>query len=134
LPSGGYVITAPEMFELKDVLDNLGINKDQLLVLGILVGTDYNPGGVKGIGPKKALILVKEKRYPVKIFEDLEKEGRAREIVRRVQLMRKEMGLGLTDKIKLTLTGYPPEFEDYIKKETLSLSLESADKDLVSLA
>ncbi|MBI2665780.1 flap structure-specific endonuclease, partial [Candidatus Woesearchaeota archaeon] len=33
---------------------------DQLVVIAILVGTDYNPGGVKGIGPKKALALVKE--------------------------------------------------------------------------
>ncbi|KKS46769.1 isoleucine--tRNA ligase [Candidatus Gottesmanbacteria bacterium RIFCSPHIGHO2_01_FULL_42_27] len=86
----------------------------------------------------KNIVVNNKIKYPVTEIkvseEDLEKEGRAREIVRRVQLMRKEMGLGLTDKIKLTLTGYPPEFEDYIKKETLSLSLESADKDLVSLA
>ena len=43
LPSGGYIITAPEIIELKDVLNNLGIDKDQLLVLGILVGSvDHN--------------------------------------------------------------------------------------------
>ena len=29
-------------------------------VLAILVGTDYNPGGVKGIGPKTAMKLVNE--------------------------------------------------------------------------
>jgi len=26
----------------------------------LLLGTDYNPGGVKGVGPKKALKLIKE--------------------------------------------------------------------------
>jgi flap endonuclease-1 len=29
-------------------------------MVGILVGTDYNPGGIKGVGPKNALKLVKE--------------------------------------------------------------------------
>jgi len=44
----------------------------QLISLAILVGTDFNPGGVHGIGPKKALALVKEKRYPIEIFRSLE--------------------------------------------------------------
>ncbi|PIZ51980.1 flap endonuclease-1 [Candidatus Woesearchaeota archaeon CG_4_10_14_0_2_um_filter_33_13] len=50
----------PEMIKLKDVLTNLDLTLDQLIVLAILVGTDYNPGGVKGIGPKTGLKLVKE--------------------------------------------------------------------------
>ncbi len=55
-----YQSTEPELIILSEVLSNLGISQDQLIVLGILVGTDYNPGGVKGIGPKKALALVKK--------------------------------------------------------------------------
>ena len=39
-------------------LKELGINHDQMICLGILIGTDYNPGGVKGLGPKTALKLV----------------------------------------------------------------------------
>lgn len=50
----------PELIELQEVLSSLAITHDELIVLGILVGTDYNPEGVKGIGPKKALKLVKE--------------------------------------------------------------------------
>jgi len=57
-----YVDIVPELIELDDVLKELGITHDQLIVIGILVGTDYNPGGIKGIGPKKALVLVKENR------------------------------------------------------------------------
>jgi flap endonuclease-1 len=34
------------------------------------VGTDYNPGGVRGIGPKTALKMVKEKP-PEKIFGEI---------------------------------------------------------------
>ena len=64
----GYVFISPEVIELDKVLNSLQINLDQLICLGILVGTDYNPGGVKGIGQKKALEHVKKYRNPVDIF------------------------------------------------------------------
>jgi flap endonuclease-1 len=54
-----YVTIRPEIVDLDRVLRNLGITREQLVVLGILVGTDYNPG-FRGIGPKKALGLVKQ--------------------------------------------------------------------------
>ena len=44
--------------------------QEQLVMLGVLVGTDYNPGGVHGIGPKKALKIVKELETPEEVFED----------------------------------------------------------------
>lgn len=72
----GEIYIAPEILEYDKVLHNLGIDGDQLISLAILVGTDFNPKGVKGIGPKKALALVKEKKYPVSIFKDLEEQGR----------------------------------------------------------
>ncbi len=68
---GIYTTNHPELIELKTVLDNLKINREQLLAISILVGTDYNPKGVKGIGPKKALKLVKEHRTPNKIFSEI---------------------------------------------------------------
>jgi len=55
-----YETIKPELKNLTDNLNNLGIDQDQLIALSILVGTDYNIGGVKGIGPKKAINLVKE--------------------------------------------------------------------------
>lgn len=67
--SGAYVDINPEIIEFETVLNHLGINKDQLICLAILVGTDYNPGGVKGIGQKRALEIVRQQEYPVKIFE-----------------------------------------------------------------
>ncbi len=54
-----YVTIKPKMVELQDALRQLDITREQLVILGILVGTDYADGGVKGIGPKKALSLVK---------------------------------------------------------------------------
>ena len=59
----GYQIISPETILLPEVLQNLGIDLDQLITLAILVGTDYNPGGIKGIGPKTALKLVKEHHH-----------------------------------------------------------------------
>ena len=68
----GYIYIAPEMIEYEKVLNHLGINGDQFICLAILVGTDFNPGGIKGIGPKKALALVRQKKYPVTIFGEME--------------------------------------------------------------
>jgi len=68
----GYVYIAPEIIEYEKVLNHLGIDGDQLICLAILVGTDFNPGGIRGIGPKKALALVKQKKYPVAIFEEIQ--------------------------------------------------------------
>jgi len=55
-----YDDISPEVISLKDVLEELGLEQEQLIALSILVGTDYNVGGIKGIGPKKALALIKK--------------------------------------------------------------------------
>lgn len=54
-----YIMVSPEVIELEAVLKELGVTREQLVGIGILVGTDYNEG-IKGIGPKKALELVKK--------------------------------------------------------------------------
>ncbi|MEM3371476.1 MAG: flap endonuclease-1 [Candidatus Korarchaeum sp.] len=63
-----YVDVNPELIELEDVLRSNGINREQLIMVGILVGTDYNLGGVKGIGVKRALELVRKYRKPEELF------------------------------------------------------------------
>lgn len=67
----GFVYISPEVIEYGKALNHLDVTGDQLICLAILVGTDFNPGGVRGLGPKKALALVKQKKYPVAIFEDV---------------------------------------------------------------
>ena len=74
LSSGKTVNVSPELIELKEVLSILKITQDQLIVLGILVGTDFNIGGVKGIGQKKALALVQSDKKFSDIFESLNAE------------------------------------------------------------
>ncbi|MBI2142312.1 flap structure-specific endonuclease, partial [Candidatus Woesearchaeota archaeon] len=55
-----YTTVNPELILLEENLKELGITHQQLIALCMLVGTDYNPGGIKGIGPKKALELVRK--------------------------------------------------------------------------
>ncbi len=69
-----YVEIKPEIIYLNELLESLGINQEQLIILGILVGTDYNPNGIKGIGPKKALELVKKFKDPEKIMSQVDWE------------------------------------------------------------
>ena len=66
----GWIEVRPEIIELENVFNSLEINLDQLICLGILVGTDYNPKGIPGIGQKKALQIVKRYKQPVLIFEN----------------------------------------------------------------
>lgn len=50
----------PEVVELPRTLHECGLTREQLIDVGILIGTDFNPDGVKGIGPKTALKLIKQ--------------------------------------------------------------------------
>ncbi|HKU33901.1 MAG TPA: flap endonuclease-1 [Candidatus Nitrosotalea sp.] len=50
----------PEIIDLNKTLDDLGITRAQLVDIGILIGTDFNPDGFERIGPKTALKLVKQ--------------------------------------------------------------------------
>jgi flap endonuclease-1 len=74
-----YVTINPEIINLKEALSSLSINQDQLLAMALLIGTDYNPGGIKGIGPKNALKLVQ--KYD-KDYESIFKEARWHENIK----------------------------------------------------
>ena len=54
----GRVMTA-ERIDLSEMLEEHGITREQLVDLGIMVGTDFHPG-IKGIGPKTGLKLMKK--------------------------------------------------------------------------
>jgi len=49
----------PELIILEDFLSKIKITREQLVDLAILIGTDFNEG-IKGIGPKKALKLLRK--------------------------------------------------------------------------
>ena len=55
-----YVEIVPEVVELEKVLRECGITYEQLVDVGILIWTDFNPDGIKGLGPRTALKLVRQ--------------------------------------------------------------------------
>lgn len=67
-----YVNVNPEKIILKDELNRLKLFHDQLIMIGILVGTDYNPKGVFGIGPKKAYDLVSQYKEFDAVFNNVD--------------------------------------------------------------
>ena len=75
----------------------------------------------------------------VELTEELESEGMVREIVRRIQSMRKKADYEIADRIKVyyetgeKLKKVFDKFDDYIKKETLAEELNEGKVDNVDL-
>ncbi|WP_302302771.1 isoleucine--tRNA ligase [Alistipes ihumii] len=69
----------------------------------------------------------------ITVTEELRREGVARELVNRIQNIRKESGFDVTDKIRVTigrheaLAGAVESFGDYISAPTLAVSVHMAD-------
>ena len=55
-----YVEVVPEILEVDAVLGELGLSREQLIDLAILIGTDFNPEGIRGVGPIKAYNYIKK--------------------------------------------------------------------------
>ena len=53
----------PEILDLQAVLTAAGLTREQLVDAAILIGTDYNEG-VAGVGPVKAVKMVKQGKRP----------------------------------------------------------------------
>lgn len=69
-----YVEIKPELIELEEVLSKLGITREQLIIIGLLVGTDFNPG-IERVGPKTALKIVKENKSLKRVLENVGWQG-----------------------------------------------------------
>jgi len=55
-----YFEVETEIIDTQQLLDQTQLSQEQLIDVAILIGTDFNPGGIAGIGPKTALKLIKE--------------------------------------------------------------------------
>jgi len=66
-----YVDVVPEEVNLKDALSSLEITREQLIDIAILVGTDFNDG-ISGIGPKRALKLIKQHKNLEQVLKEKE--------------------------------------------------------------
>lgn len=54
-----YVEVRPELIPLAEALEETGLSREELVDVALLCGTDYNEG-VKGVGPKTGLEIVRE--------------------------------------------------------------------------
>ena len=90
--------------------------------------------------PSQGILSVEVEGLPMVVYldtnitEELRLEGLAREIVRRIQAMRKDMDLQYAQKIKTFYEGDEnlkraiEKFRDYIMRETQSIELEEGEK------
>lgn len=103
-----YVELKPELIELKEVLQTLGINQKQLIIMGLLIGTDYNDG-VKGFGPKRSLEIVKQEKTLEKVLKKVNWE----EEVEPEEIMKLFLEPKVTEKYELKWN--PPQEEKLLK-------------------
>uniref|UniRef100_A0A7C2ZMM1 Flap endonuclease 1 n=1 Tax=Ignisphaera aggregans TaxID=334771 RepID=A0A7C2ZMM1_9CREN len=140
-----YVDIKPELIELDKLLKALGITLEQLIDIAILIGTDYNPDGVEGVGPKTALQLVKTHgsldkilriipsakfpEDPLKIREyflnppvaDIDKlEWREPDKTAVIEILVKEHDFSI-DRVENALKRLEKAYREYIKASTKSL-------------
>ncbi len=87
-------------------------------------------GTFQAAGSRLALVAL-----GTELNDDLREEGLSREVVSRIQGLRKEMDLGYTDRIRVGLGGDPRllaavrRFWDYVARETLAVELVDAPAD-----
>ncbi len=65
---GRVVTVSPERVVLAEVLAGLHLTREQLIEIGILVGTDFNPGA-DGVGAKTGLKIVLKGEFAAKLAE-----------------------------------------------------------------
>ena len=116
----------PELILLDKTLAELGVTREQLVDIGILIGTDFNPDGFERIGPKTALKMVKEHGKLENVPQIQDKLGEIdHQQIRDIFLKPKvadvsEINFGTVDYIGIT---------NYLTKER-SFSLDRVDTSL----
>ena len=80
-----YVEVQPEEIGLDATLATLQVTREQLVDMALLIGTDFNEG-VRGIGPKKALALIRKHGSLEPVLEEIGKDIESKGEVRRIFL------------------------------------------------
>ncbi|KKR54483.1 MAG: Isoleucine-tRNA ligase, partial [Candidatus Curtissbacteria bacterium GW2011_GWA1_40_24] len=75
-------------------------------------------------GKSKEIMIIGDKSQK---NQDIQ-AGQARELIRQIQIARKEAGCDLAEKVTVTLPTWPKEFEQEIKKQTLAEELVKGEK------
>jgi flap endonuclease-1 len=126
LPSGKQVDVTPEIITLNEVLGSLKVTREQLIDMAILIGTDFNDG-VRGIGPKRSLDLVRR-------FGNLESIGSAAAVPEEYSEVRKIfLEPEITDDYSVRWARVSPEQVRRIMCDRHSFSVDRIDAVLERL-
>ncbi|MDP2721067.1 MAG: class I tRNA ligase family protein, partial [bacterium] len=87
-----------------------------------IIGEELNVKEVRFDSKQKEKVV-----FDTKLTSVLEKEGEARDLIRRVQEKRKEAGVTFSDEVLVYLPSWPREFGELIKRETLAKKLLRGD-------
>ena len=129
---------AKRMPEAAAIIADWGMSEIETLEAGGTIDVLGVAVGLEGIAiqreEREGLIVITEQGFTValdtELDEDLLQEGLARELVNRIQTLRKESELDVTDRIRLQLAGSPAVLaaaeahREYICRETLAVSLD----------
>ena len=99
---------------------NLKLNQDLIEI----IKNEINVKDIKFIKSNKSLTI----DLDTNITPQLKAEGDARDLVRQIQNLRKELNLNLKDKINIYSPNWPSDFEAEIKSKTLAESITKADQ------
>ncbi len=121
-----------EYVSLSKLLENLGISREQLVEMGILIGTDFFEG-VKGIGQQKALELIKKHGSIEKILNDKAKIG-GNEIQIDLELVNKIRKIFLEPEVKKEYSKLSWSKVQYDKIEELLVEKHNFSKQRVENA
>ena len=102
-------------------IKNLEFRIDDKLIK--LIKDELNIKEVEVIGGKGELTV----ELDTKLTPPLITEGEARELVRQIQIKRKELGCTMTDKVQVKMPRWPKEYERHIMKKTLAATLVQSD-------
>ena len=130
------ISNAIQNFSQEDIIKiekdgNLSINIDEKIIHLDVTDVEISSKDIEGwlVANANGLTVALD----VTISEDLRKEGVARELVNRIQNVRKDSGLEVTDKIKLTVLNFEnlqtsvEENKAYIMSETLTSEMVFVD-------
>jgi flap endonuclease-1 len=108
-----------EYVSLTKFLKNLDINREQLVEMGLLIGTDFFPG-IKGIGQKTALNLIKKFGSLENIIQNKVKVG-SKEI---------QLDLNLIEQVK-NIFLLPDVKKEYNKPKSKKINFERIEELLI---
>jgi flap endonuclease-1 len=109
-----------EYIPLSKFLESLGVTREQLVDMGILIGTDFHPG-IKGIGQHKALELVK-------------KYGSLESVLKEEEKLTKESDLDLEKIEKIRDIFLNPDVKKkYVKFEWKATEYEKLEEFLIEI-